>query len=185
MNLVIDFDNTIVDTDKAMWQLYREETNDMSTDYKKHSRWWYDEICPLWNRKQQNDTFKNPRFFELLEFIPDAKETLKKLKKEGHNITICTVHRREGMLLKSQWIYENLNFVDSLIIVDADMNKNNKSIIAGDILLDDAIPNLATSNCKLPICFGQGLWNKDWQGFRAKNYYEFYQIISQLNQLEV
>lgn len=177
MNLIIDFDNTIVDSDKTIWQLYRMETGDLSTDYRDHSVWWYDEICPKWDRKQQEDAFQRQEFFDLLSFMPQAKEVLLTLKEQGHNITVCTVHDGRGVPLKVSWIKRNLDFIDNLVIVES-MSKNNKSMIYGDILLDDSVSNLETTICKQAIAFGEGKWNSGWKGPRAKSWAEFYKMVT-------
>jgi FMN phosphatase YigB (HAD superfamily) len=66
MNIVIDFDNTLVQTNKAVLEVYRKETNDYSTNLSMLNSWWFDEICPKFTREQQNELFNNPRLFELL-----------------------------------------------------------------------------------------------------------------------
>lgn len=176
MNLIIDFDNTIVNSDKAIWKLYRERTGDLSTHYKDHSVWWYDEVCPQWTRDQQNAAFQDPRLFELLELFPNSIEILKALKKHGHTITICTVHRGEGVPLKTDFIKKHLGFIDNLVIVE-EMSKSHKSMIYGDIMLDDSVDNLTTSRCVLPVCFGNGKWNQEWQGARVDDWQSFYQLV--------
>jgi 5'(3')-deoxyribonucleotidase len=176
MNLIIDFDNTIVESDKAIWELYREDTGDLTTDYKDHSVWWYDDVCPKWSRDQQDNAFQSPKFFEILEFMPDAVKYLKKLKEDGHTLTICTVHRGDGVPLKVEWIRKNLDFIDNLVIVESS-SKGHKSMIYGDIILDDSYSNLSTTICKLPVCFGEGKWNQEWTGRRAKTWKEFYYVV--------
>lgn len=181
MNLIIDFDNTIVNSDKAIWELYRKRTGDLSTDYRDHSVWWYDEICPKWSREEQDAAFQDPEFFSLLELMPGAIEVMKQLKAEGHTITICTVHKNIGVPMKVRWIRNHLDFIDNLVIID-DESKGYKSMIAGDIMLDDNISNLLTSSCKLAIAFGEGKWNQKWKGPRAKNWREFYRVVHEMVQ---
>lgn len=111
LNLIIDFDNTIVNSDKAIWKLYRKRTGDLSTNYKDHSEWWYDEICPLWSREEQDNAFQDPEFFKLLELMPNSIETLQELKKDGHTITVCTVHKGIGVPMKVEWIHKHLGFM--------------------------------------------------------------------------
>jgi 5'(3')-deoxyribonucleotidase len=181
MDLIIDFDNTIVESDKAIWELYRKDTGDLSTDYKDHSVWWYDDVCPLWSRDQQDNAFQNPEFFEILEFMPNAVKYLQKLKQDGHTITVCTVHRGDGVPLKVKWIRENLSFIDNLVIVESS-SVGHKSMICGDIILDDSVSNLSTTRCDNAVCFGKGKWNQQWTGQRAKSWEAFYRYVQEVNQ---
>lgn len=180
INIICDLDNTISNTDKAIWTLYRMLTQDYSTDYKKHNQWWYDDICPKWNRVQQDEIFCNPKLFKLLEPMENSIHYLEKLHNEGHRIIICTVHNPLGILHKSRWIKRNLPFVDSVIYVDSD-GKLDKSMVVGDVILDDSPKNLKNSKCKYKCCFGTGEWTKEWDGDRCKTFKEFYEYVNEIN----
>lgn len=179
MHIIVDFDNTIVNTNKAIWKLYRKDTGDYSTHYTQQSSWWYDDICPLWGREKQREAFGRDELFEYLEFMPKAKETLLRLALDGHTITVCTVHEGKYMSKKADWIDRNLDFVHNVIVLGLG-GKSGKSMIQGDVILDDSVANLKSSLCKHKICFGDFGWNKEWTGMRVRTFDEFYEVIRSL-----
>ncbi len=179
MKLLIDLDNTIAQTNKAFIELYKLETGDMSATEDKIQSWWYDEACPQWNQLAQAKAFMNPKLFELLKPFSDAVETLFKLQSEGHEIIICTMHDPKGIPYKSEWIKYFFSFIKNVIYIDIDSTLH-KSLIKGNILLDDNIDNLLTSPCDYKICYGNSLWNSDWRGLRVNNFKEFYDMIHTL-----
>lgn len=178
-NLIIDFDETIVNTNEAVLQLYREMTGDYSTDLSLIHSWWYDSVVPLWNRQQQDDMFRNPRLFELMTPKENAIEILQKLTNEGRKITICTVHQPEGIPYKAKWIKEHLPFIHNTIYIDSG-GKMDKSLITGDLILDDNLNNLESSRCRHKLCFGTTGYNKEWIGHRVEDWNEFYDFLMYL-----
>jgi hypothetical protein len=175
MNIVIDFDNTLVQTNKAVLEVYRKETNDYSTNLSMLNSWWFDEICPKFTREQQNELFNNPRLFELLEPQENAIDILHKLKQEGHNLILCTIHHPNGIQYKAKYIHDNFDCFDSVVYIDLLKHKKlQKSIIKGDMLLDDSADYLKSSTVQYPICFGDEGWNSDWKNDRVLNWLEFY-----------
>lgn len=172
MRLVIDFDNTLANSCKAVYDLYREETGDLSTKLEDLDGWWFDKITPLWSREEQLEAFNKPRFYELLELNEGAAEAINYLKYNGHEIAICTVHNPDGIPYKARYIKERLPKVDQVIYIDND-DKTDKSWICGTVMIDDSIDNLESVSCEVPICFGNYAWNKEWDGCRTSSWNDF------------
>lgn len=182
INIVIDFDNTLVQTNKSILSLYREITNDYSTDLSMLKTWWFDDVCPQFSREQQNELFNNPRMFDLLEPQENAINILNKLKQEGHNLILCTIHHPNGIRYKSKYIHSHFPMFDSIIYIDLlKHEKLQKSLIKGDILLDDSSQYLSSSTVEYPICYGDSGWNQDWKNTRVLSWLEFYDKVQEIN----
>lgn len=182
MRIVVDFDGTIVNTDKAVVDMYRKDTGDYSTNYKENDAWNYNKVCPLWSRQDQVDVFKRKELFEVLDAFEDAISTLKKLHEEGHEIIIATVHHFSGIPYKAEWIRSNLPFVDKIVFIDLFNGegtefKMDKSFIYGDVIIEDNLDNLNTSPCKHKLCYGSYGYNKEWTGDRFLNWKSIYNYI--------
>lgn len=185
MRIILDVDGTITNTDKAVVELYREITGDKATDYKNNDAWSYDKICPLWTREEQNRAFINPRLFELMKPFDRAAEIISKLKSEGHEVIIATIHNPKGVQFKSELLKRIVPCVDTVIYIDTFSSngtnfKMDKSFIYGDVIVDDNLSNLKTSPCKYKLCYGNYAYNSSWDGDRAANWNEVYSYVKSL-----
>lgn len=178
--IVVDFDSTIVKTHFAVLNLYREDTGDCSTSIDdKCVKWNMSDVCAKWSRKQIDDVFINPNLFKHMQPIENAIEVLERLHNEGYEIEICSLHKKEGIQLKIDWIKEHMPFVDSFNIIPF---KNNdivfdKSSAVGYVMIDDRVDCLESSHCDNLICFGDYSWNRCWNGVRAFNWDTVYSLI--------
>lgn len=151
INIIVDFDNTIVNSTKAIWYVYRDITHDFSTKLEDLRSWYLTDICPLWSAEEVNNTFSDSRFYQVLEPIQGMIQLLEKLHNQGHRIIICTCHDAEGIPLKDKYIQEHLSFVDEVIYIRY-KGKIGKSNILGDIIIDDSLDALNSSSVRYKIC---------------------------------
>lgn len=182
--LYIDFDGTIVNTIAAIVSLY----NDDFKYYKEFYpiKWWevntWDfKECKLATNEYINKYFNQERFFKILTYMDWAKEILEELKNEYH-ITIVSIGSYANLKGKSDWILYNLPFCD-FIGINLDENKDKSCINMSDgILIDDMSKNLKNNNAAINICFGDEYeWNKDWDGFRCKNWNDIKNFLKGVN----
>jgi 5'(3')-deoxyribonucleotidase len=132
-------------------------------------------MCPKWKPEQVEDAFMNPRLFDLMQPFPGAVKLLEYLVGKGDPVTICTVHRAEGVYYKSRWIHNNIPFIKSVVYIE-NGGKMDKSMIFGDVIIDDNPKNLASANTKMKICCGDYGWNKDWGGIKIDSLRDIYVI---------
>lgn len=175
LRLYCDFDNTIVNSIKSICDIYSE-------DYRyypnyKYIHWtdihtWDFKECICAKPKQIKRYFTQPRFFERLEFMDNAKEVLDRLK-DKFEIVIVSMGVQPNLFGKEIWIKDNLPFA-KFIGIDMEKYKDKSSIdMFGGILIDDEQRYLDSSNADMKICFGDEYeWNKDWKGKRGFNWTE-------------
>lgn len=79
------------------------------------------------------------KFYRDLDVVPNAQEVLKELS-EDYDIFVVTDAMASRMSFKSKfdWLQENFPFIDKRNYVFT----GNKSIFAGDYLIDDGVHNL-------------------------------------------
>lgn len=183
MDIIIDFDSTLVDTHTAVLELYREMTGDTSTAISVDSGWSIKEICPLWSEEQCANVFKNERLFEIMKPFDNSVEITQQLIEEGHRLVICTVHGHEGIGFKGKAIKRMFPHIKEVIYIDNNTIMN-KDLIVADVLIDDHLKNLESSKCEFKVCYGNYAWNKEWEGLRVGNWHTTYVQLLWLNRLK-
>lgn len=128
---------------------------------------WDFKECICAKPKQIKRYFTQPRFFEKLEFMDNAKEVLDRLK-DKFEIVIVSMGVQPNLFGKEIWIKDNIPFA-KFIGIDMKKYKDKSSIdMSGGILIDDERRYLDSSNADMKICFGDEYeWNKDWKGKRC------------------
>lgn len=170
----VDFDGVIVNTIQKIVELYNKDF----VAYKKYKPVnWVD--VNTWDFKeleaatcdQINHYFNQPRFFENLETIPLAINTINTLS-INNDVTIVSSGYSPNLLLKEKWCKRQ--FLPSVKFIGVNLKEHSdKSHIdmSDGIFIDDSSHNLITSNAKIKICFGDEYeWNKDWNGIRCFNW---------------
>lgn len=179
-DLYIDFDSTIVNSDKAICSIYNDTYKDYDgfepADWRKHRNWAYKHICPLIHEHEEypvqvvKDYFGSQEFFDRLEFYEDAKEVIGHLTQK-YKVIICTSAFPMNASRKVLWIEEHLPMVDEIIIlIDKSGNGYGKSRVAmmeeDAIFIDDHPKNLYSTKAaqKYLYKFKETDYNGDWDG---------------------
>lgn len=179
-DLYLDFDSTIVNSDKSICKIYNDTYKDydgfVPAEWSKHRSWAYTYICPLIHEHEDHPVqviknyFGKKEFFDNLEFYPDAKEIIAHLT-EKYKVIICTSAFPMNASKKVLWIEEHLPNVDEIIIlIDKSGNGYGKSRVAmmeeDAIFIDDHPKNLYSTNAsqKFLFKFKETDYNGSWNG---------------------
>ncbi|MBR2861519.1 MAG: hypothetical protein IKB86_06750 [Clostridia bacterium] len=116
--------------------------------------------------------FKDPDFYRNQPIYEGAKEFVRKLS-QMTEIFICTAVPPEVMGIRAQRIMEEFPEISADHIYMGARKEN----IHTDILFDDAMHNILTSNAKYPVLMRRP-WNQEATGMLAVNRYdEFLKIV--------
>lgn len=185
--VIVDFDETITKTNEAFIKTVNKR-RDTKYDYKsKVMKYNYTDIIPEMTSEEKLAFFGDKCLFDSLEFYENAKETLLKWS-EYINFIIVSIGTSDNIKWKSEWIENNLPFINNVILLK---NKNcsmDKSFIEFDnviMYLDDHQDNLFSflkNDTKEKIYrYGRDTdWNKDWDGNRCLDWNEVDSIISKI-----
>lgn len=171
--LYVDFDNTIVNTNKAICSLYDEDfkwyKKYEKVDWTSINTWNFEELkCA--STEYINYYFNQPRFFNRLEFMDNAFEALLALY-EKYDITIVSMGYSPNLKGKEKWCKKHIPFLKREFINLKKFSDKSHIDMSDGILIDDASKNLKTSNANVRICFGDlKNWNNDWNGLRRNNW---------------
>jgi len=192
-DLYIDFDSTLVMSDKSFARMYNEKYKDdpefVKADWTKHWSWSYSRICPLLHKYFDDphlitrEYYNSEEFFVHLEFFPDAKETVEKLS-EKFNVIICTSAFPKNAARKVLWIEEHLPLVDEIIIL---INKSGQGVGKARvpmmepeaIFIDDHPVNLHSTKASEKYLFKshETDYSQDWDGAIFCNWKEIGQAL--------
>ena len=193
--LFLDFDNTIVNTTKAIVSLYNEDFK-YYKDFKPvdwHTINTYDfEECALASKEYINMYFNQPRFFRHLDFMPSptigigfiftSVQSYLNALNEFFDVTIVSLGYSPNLKGKIKWlkhVYLDNQYGFNFIGVNMKEYHDKSHIdMSGGILVDDNARMLETSNASTKICFGDiHSWNDTWTGLRAKDWKELTYIL--------
>jgi 5'(3')-deoxyribonucleotidase len=182
MHLIFDFDNTLVDSPKALFDIYQERYNDYSIRYNEGLITWnMGKLIPL-DGKIVNSFFNEEDFFKHLIPYPNAVETLARLSKK-HTLEIASLHDVRGMKFKEDYIRNVFPMVDKISLYPL-TEKFDKSMCFGQMAFDDRPDALASINANCKILMNLFDWNKECDKFlRAmdfkdvEKYVDYYEYI--------
>ena len=173
--IYIDYDSCMVDSVKAICDLYNEDFRFYKDFIKINPKdvytWdFYELKCS--NPAYLNTYFTQPRFFEKVDFFPNCEKTLAYLKNMGYDISIVSLGYYPNLILKKEWCKNKIPYAN-FIGIDFDLC-SDKSIIDmtdGEMFIDDNSKYLKSSNCKRSVMFGdKKQWNEDWIGEKLKSW---------------
>ncbi|MBO7250413.1 MAG: hypothetical protein J6V42_03970 [Clostridia bacterium] len=118
------------------------------------------------------DYFNDPEFYRTQPVYEGAREFIKKLS-QMTEVFVCTAVPPEFMGIRAQRIMEEFPEIPADHIYMGARKEN----IHTDILFDDAMHNILTSNAKYPVLMRRP-WNQEATGMLAVNHYnEFLKIV--------
>ncbi|OYT15535.1 MAG: hypothetical protein B7C24_12545 [Bacteroidetes bacterium 4572_77] len=195
--LYIDFDSTIVNSEKAICSIYNEKYKNYEgfkkANWREARNWTFKYTCPLITKLYDNPSleiaklFGSDDFFRYLTFYDNAKEVLEKLSKV-HDVIICTSATPKNASKKVLWIEENLPFItEVLIVINTGSNGVGKGRIhmieKDSIFIDDHPSNLNSTKAseKYLFKYKETEFNKDWNGKVISNWLEIEKVFCNKN----
>ena len=161
MIINLDVDGVLRDMITPTIQIYREQYNPLTTlqhqDITEYSftKHLMPEITSMYSFLMSN----KERLFSKAKPYKGALEFVTRLKTQGNVVQIVTNQLRGTESNTLQWLLANNIPYDSVHFT------KDKTIVNGDVLIDDCIDNLAASHIPT-ICLHQP-WNTAWSGCRA------------------
>lgn len=173
MTILVDMNSTITNFGKKLLATVNKyyQTNYTYNDITFYN--WFNETFedPWWYTQYQT-------FWDEVQVSPEAVTTLESWVKDGHKVYLVTASHFNDML--GYKICKTLEPFNSDLINERNIIvAQDKSIITGDVMIDDCIDNLNSSSA-FPICFAQP-WNKEYLGDRTSSWEEIKEIVDTVN----
>ena len=162
--IIIDFDNTLINTAKGVINCCREDNPDREIpEYGAKEVTWNFENYNLPN--DFGKYFQDKRTYKKEYIMDNCLEVLEELSKD-YDLHVCT-RCSYGMDMKKEFIEENFPMIKSVIFICSD-DFREKVMISnnwGDYMIDDK-PECFHGSNRFNILFGDYEWNKDKNGSR-------------------
>ena len=176
--LVLDFDNSIVNTTKAMIRSmnpYIKDVTQKVPEDKVAYCWSFADIFPETHLRYVDILFNSKQLFDNMTLFPNVYNVLKDLHEKGVEIYICTIGSYKNIKLKLDWLHEHLPFVDVIPIAQNNIVMNKAIINMTDcVFVDDNCNCLNSSNADVKILYRHDGYvtekNRLWNGFVATSW---------------
>lgn len=191
MRILVDIDNTCIDSNLEIIRQYREYTNDYKIPYiEKDINWDFSPVinCNVWNNNKITEAFSSEEFYNNVKLKNNCNYVLNKLISLGHEVVIVTKPSKNGLDLRIDFINKNIPNTSVIFLMQDNFDK---SIVNGDIIIDDVLES-HKGDRKLNLLFGNYGYNNDkqkkqWekendkQLIRCKNWKE---VLAQIENIE-
>ena len=191
MRILVDIDNTCIDSNLEIIRQYREYTNDYKIPYvEKDINWNFSPVIDsnIWDGNKITKTFSSNEFYNNVKLKNDCNYVLNKLINLGKAVIIVTKPSKNGLDLRIDFINKNIPNTSVIFLMQDNFDK---SIINGDIIIDDVLES-HKGDRKLNLLFGNYGYNndkqkKEWekknnkQLIRCKNWKE---VLVQIEKIE-
>lgn len=176
--LILDFDNTIVDTTRAMIKAMNPYIKDVDKKVDENALsycWSFADIFPETHLRYVDILFNSKQLFDNMQLFPNVYNTLKDLHNKGVQIYICTIGSYKNIKLKLDYLHEHLPFVDVIPIAQNNILMDKAIInMVNAVFLDDNCNCLNSSNADIKILYKHDNFttekNRVWNGFVATSW---------------
>ncbi len=183
MKILLDFDE-VINTMTYRWVYTLNCVYGTSVNFEDVNEW---DMCKAFPTLSEDEVY-NPlhlqAFWNGVEVMPGAKEGIQKLLSEGHEIYIVGSAHPDTIKWKAEWLQRELPEIPWSHVVIA----NNKSLVKGDVLIDDGLHNLYNGSYK-KVLFDKP-WNRKVDDskltdiiHRVYNWDEIIQLIDKFNKV--
>lgn len=162
MRILVDIDNTCIDSNLEIIRQYREYTNDYKIPYiEKDINWDFSPVinCNVWNNNKITEAFSSEEFYNNVKLKNNCNYVLNKLISLGHEVVIVTKPSKNGLDLRIDFINKNIPNTSVIFLMQDNFDK---SIVNGDIIIDDVLES-HKGDRKLNLLFGNYGYNNDKQ----------------------
>lgn len=145
LSIICDLDSIAADLMKKWMEHYNRDHNAAMTK-EHHTSWDVHNNVPIGHRIYEY--LYQPGFFEDLEPLPGAIESLNLLQNRGHKVTIATAYSYPGTSAtdKVTWCRNHLPFLNKRQIFLG----HQKEMLKGDVFIDDSPDNITNYRREWP-----------------------------------
>ena len=181
LDIVIDMDNTLINTVGAFTQI-NNERYDEDVDLDKVRSYGFRELSLT--DDEITDIFASDELWEHMEWYHGAVEAIEYLN-ERYHVVLSTRGGSENIKHKIDFIRKTFPEIGiiPIVIKDSPSLSLDKDLIRTRVLIDDNPKVLRHVGANTyPVCMRikDWDWNKDYTGIKAYNYYELVKKVDKL-----
>ncbi|MBS4893806.1 MAG: hypothetical protein KHZ90_08525 [Veillonella parvula] len=155
MKIVIDLDNTIINSSKMIYELYVKD-HKINKEYDSNHDWNFSELVDEKDLNSLLRYFTDKRLYSNIIEMPNAINVIKDLSR-NNEIIIITKHHKDRIPITENWIKNTFKNVKVHYL-----NSFDKSKFSGEIFIDDRIDCLESieGNFNKIICLSEFDWKE-------------------------
>ncbi len=183
MKILLDFDE-VINSMTHHWVNTLNCVYGTSVNFEDVSEWDMQKAFPTLTEDEIYNPLHLQSFWNGVEIITGAKEGIQKLLSEGHEIYIVTSAHPDTIKWKAEWLQRELPEIPWSHVIVA----SNKSLVKGDILVDDGLHNLYEGSY-IKVLFDKP-WNRNVDKskltdiiHRVHDWDEIIKLIEELNKI--
>ena len=145
----------LVDIDDVLWELVEGWVAALNRSFgydvrpEDITQWEIGEFFPNLTAEQVFSPMQDPGFWDTLRPVRDAQDCLRRLKTDGHKVVLVSASDYKTVAPKLDSLLRLYPFISHKEIVIA----QDKSLVAGDLIVDDKPGNLIGTRCPFCILF--------------------------------
>lgn len=180
MVILVDFDDVLINTGPS-WVSVLNEKHGTNVSYDEVVEWGMDKFFPTLTHDEIYEPLVTGEVWSRVSPIPGARETIERMISDGHDVYIVTSSSLNT--IGKKW-NEVLQKFFPVIHHDKVIVAQNKQMIRGDVIIDDAPFNIR-GGCTFGILFdtphNRG---NDAKGlFRATSWNEIYKFVCSMQKV--
>lgn len=158
MTIYLDFDNTIVESNKRIIDIINKKYN-LSKTEQDLKDFDFNSIHPI-TLQEKTEMFESDEFYDGLEFKPYVLDVLNKYK-DSYELIIVSKGTPLNLKKKEKWLIEHIPFNYKFIGIDGHAHNKSSIDMTGGIQIDDSYSCLKT-NADIKILY-KSFNNYPWQ----------------------
>ena len=175
LTILVDLDDVMWDF-LTPWVVQLNRMSGRSISVFDLTEWRVNKFYPGLSEKKMLHPLSRNFFWDHIKPMPGAQETIKRLIDDGHRIVVVTASHPDTVKYKARKLFKLFPYIscDDLIIA------KDKSLIFGDVMIDDGPHNLERTSC-MPVLFSRPhnlqypAYQAGWK--RVSSWKEVYRLI--------
>lgn len=145
----------LTDLDDVLWDLLGEWIDELNwrhgtkVKFEDVAEWNVGKYFPSLTKDQLYAPLNEPEMWAVIRPLPEAREMLMKLIEEGHTVRVVTATFYRSVPMKITALLRLFPFLKWEDVIIA----HDKSVISGDVLIDDGEHNLTGGNAPMKFLF--------------------------------
>lgn len=156
--ILIDFDSTIANSVESIIKLYSKRIKKDINFQVEKLQWDFTPFIPPEDLEWALNQFTQPQMYEILKPIENSIEVLRRMS-EKYELVIVTNKHPKAANINQEWINKYFKGIFNKVIF-INQSDLDKSLIEGDIIIDDKIENILGGTREYRILFGNTAYSK-------------------------
>lgn len=184
MRIAFDVDNVICNTAECVINYINERIPTVNLKMEDIKEYWMEKALPEEYRWIVPLAFEQSDMWKNVKMINGARQVIRKLYNEGHEIYFVTATTANNFRKKISFLERNLDFFPEGYVRHNAISLKRKQLLNVDFLIDDCLDNLLGQRTYISLCYDYP-WNRNQDEMpdfkRVYNWIDIWKYLCLLN----